>query len=167
MRLGTAIAVGVVGGASGAGCMTVLRMAARRAGWIDRMPPQVTAEWLIERTGREPDSAAGHQILDALVHWAVSTGAGAVYGASVREPARARLATGALFGLGVWAVAFGVVLPALRITRSPHRGTWQETAVNVTAHVMYGAATALVSGELSRQTYGPGAALRRLRARVG
>jgi hypothetical protein len=97
MRPGTAIAERLIGGASGAGCMMVLRMAARRAGWVDLTPHQATKDWLVERAGR----------------------------------------------------------------------TWQETAVNVAAHLTYGVATTLVSGELGRQTQGPRGALGRLRARVG
>jgi hypothetical protein len=167
MRPGLAIADAIVGAASGAGCMTVLRMAAHRAGWIDRMPPQATREWLTERTGLEPAHPGSHHLLDAVVHWAVAVGAGAVYGAFVREPTRARVAGGALFGLGVWAVAFGALLPALGITRSPRQGTARETAVNVASHLAYGAATALVTRELGRQARVPEGPLRRLRARVG
>jgi hypothetical protein len=143
MRPGTAIAEGLIGGASGAGCMMVLRMAARRAGWVDLTPHQATKDWLVERAGRTPRDTGAHQMLDALVHWT------------------------ALFGLGVWAIAFGVIAPALRITRPPREGNWQETAVNVAAHLTYGVATALVSGELGRQTQGPRGARGRLRARVG
>jgi hypothetical protein len=36
--------------------MTTLRMAARRIGWIDAIPPQVTREWMIDRAGVRPDS---------------------------------------------------------------------------------------------------------------
>ena len=64
-------------------------------------------------------------------------------------------------------MAFGVIAPALRITRPPREGTWQETAVNVAAHLTYGVATTLVSGELGRQTQGPRGARGRLQARVG
>ena len=167
MRLVLAIADGIVGAASGAGCMTVLRMVAHRAGWIDLMPPQATREWLTERTGLEPEHPATHHLLDAAVHWTVAVGAGAVYGALVREPTRARITGGALFGLGVWAVAFGAVLPALGITRPPWRSTGRETAVNVASHLAYGAATALVTSELGRQARVPEGPLRRLRARVG
>jgi hypothetical protein len=64
-------------------------------------------------------------------------------------------------------VAFGIIAPALGITRSPRSGTWKETAVNVGAHVVYGVSTALVAGELGRQAVGRGADPRSLRARVG
>jgi len=167
MRLALAIADGIVGAASGAGCMTVLRMLAHRAGWIDLMPPQATREWLTERTGVEPAHPGAHHLIDAAVHWAVAVGAGALYGTLVREPTRARMADGALFGLGVWAVAFGVLLPALGITRPPWRATARETAVNVASHLAYGASTALVTSELGRQARLPDGPLRRLRARVG
>jgi uncharacterized membrane protein YagU involved in acid resistance len=167
MRLAVAIAGGMVGAASGAGCMTVLRMLARRAGWIDLMPPQATGEWLTEQAGVETDHPAAQHILDAVVHWAIGVGAGAVYGALVQEPTRARVPDGALFGLGVWTVAFGALLPALGITRPVWRSTARETAVNVASHLAYGAATALVTSELGRQSRVPEGPLRRLRARVG
>jgi uncharacterized membrane protein YagU involved in acid resistance len=77
------------------------------------------------------------------------------------------VADGALFGLGVWALAFGALLPALGITRPPWRSTARETAVNVASHLAYGASTALVTSELGRQARQPEGRLRRLRARVG
>jgi uncharacterized membrane protein YagU involved in acid resistance len=167
MRLATAIAEGLVGGASGAGCMTVLRMAARRAGWIDLTPPEATKDWLAQRTGGVPAGTGAQQLLDAGVHLAVGVAGGAVYGAVARDTRRAGLASGTLFGLGVWAVAFGLVAPALRITRSPLASTWPENATNVIAHCVYGLATALVTGELGREAESPDAPLRRLRRRVG
>jgi hypothetical protein len=91
---------------------------------------------------------------------------GAVYGGLVREPAAARLGGGALFGLGLWAVAFGALLPALGVTRPLTRSARPAIAVNVLSHVLYGIATALVTAELARQARGTGGA-RGARARVG
>jgi hypothetical protein len=68
MSLARAIAGGIVGAASGAGCMTSLRMAARRVGGIDIMPPQATRHWLTERTGLEPGRPGADGLLDAAVH---------------------------------------------------------------------------------------------------
>jgi uncharacterized membrane protein YagU involved in acid resistance len=102
-----------------------------------------------------------------VVHWAVGVASGAVYGALVRRAPGAGLAGGALFGLGVWALAFGVMAPALRITPSPRRTAWPANAVNVAAHLVYGVCTAVVTAELGRQAQAPGVARRWLRARVG
>ena len=167
MRRSTAITRGVLGGAAGTACMSVLRMAARRAGLIDITPPQATKHRLAEWTGVEPATTAGHHMTDAVIHLAVGIKGGAVYGTLVGDRPRPSLAGGALFGLGVWAVAFGVVAPWLGITRSPRESTWAENAVNIAAHVVYGTAAALVVGELAEQAHGPGAGSRRWRARVG
>jgi uncharacterized membrane protein YagU involved in acid resistance len=167
MALGTMIAQGSIGGASGAGCMTAVRMVARRIGWIDATPPQAMRDWLGERVG-QPDGAGTRQVVDAIVHLGVGVGGGMAYGALMSlKPPRAILPSGPLFGLGVWALGFGVVAPVLGITRSPRRGTWRETGVNVAAHLVYGIVTALVATELRRQTHGSRAGLRTLRARIG
>jgi len=119
----TTIIQGVLAGIYGAGCMSVLRMAVRRAGVIDATPPQETKRWLAETTGIAPRHVAAHQVLDTLIHLAVGGGAGAMYGALVAPAVRPNLAGGAGFGLAFWAAAFGVVMPALGITRSLRRST--------------------------------------------
>ena len=167
VRRRTAIADGLIGGAAGTGCMSVLRMAARRFGWIDVTPPQATKAWLTSWVGVEPDGSGAHHLLDSLVHIGVGVTGGAVYGAVMKPGERTSLVGGALFGLGVWALAFGVVAPALGITRSPRRMSANENAVNVAAHLIYGAGTALVAGELGRQAAGDRAHAKSRRARVG
>jgi hypothetical protein len=167
MRLSTAVAEGIIGGAAGAGCMTVLRVAARRAGLIDFTPPQATEQWLTRRAGVAPDGPGGHHLLAALIHVAVGTTGGAIWGALERRTSEASAAGGALFGVGVWLVAFGALAPALGITRPLERATWRETVVNVAAHLLYGTATALVAGELGRQGEGRAPLARGAGGRVG
>jgi hypothetical protein len=163
----TMIAQGLIGGASGAGCMTALRMVARRIGWVDATPPQAMRQWLTDRGVGQPDGAGSRQLLDAVVHLAVGLGGGIAYGALTRQPPRSVLVSGSVFGLGVWALAFGLLAPWLGIVRSPSQGTWRETAVNVAAHLVYGTTTALVTSELRRQTHGAEAVARAVRSRVG
>jgi uncharacterized membrane protein YagU involved in acid resistance len=165
--LTTLIAQGLIGGAAGAGCMTAVRMMARRFGWIDFTPPQEMRSWIGERLGRQPAGAGARQLFDAVVHLVVGVGGGAAYGMLTPRMPRAILISGPLFGMAVWALAFGVLAPQLGITRSPRRGTWPETGVNLTAHLAYGTVTALVVSELLRQTHGGEAGLRAVRGRVG
>ena len=167
MKLSTAIAQGLIGGAAGAGCMSTLRMAARRLGWIDATPPQAVRDWLGEHVGAKPEGPGSRQLVDAFVHLAISLGGGMAYGALTARTPRTILVSGPVFGLSLWALAFGVLLPQLGVTRSPRQARWSETAINAGAHIVYGVATALVSGQLRGQTHGADAGIRALRARVG
>jgi hypothetical protein len=142
-------------------------MGARRAGLIDLTPPQATKSRLAAWTGLEPATPAGQHLADAAVHLAVGLGGGAVYGAGLAPRSRPSLLGGLLFGVGVWAIGFGLIVPWLGIARSPRRSTGGENAVNLAAHVLYGVSTALVAGELGEQAHGPGGAARRWRGRVG
>jgi uncharacterized membrane protein YagU involved in acid resistance len=121
----------------------------------------------MERLGTRPDGPGRQHLLDMLVHLGVGLAGGATYGALMLRRSQPGLAGGALFGLGLWAAAFGLIMPALGITRAPTRGTRRETAVNSAAHVLYGTVTALVAQELRAQAHGLDAAARALRARVG
>ena len=163
----TAIVDGLIGGAAGAGCMSVLRMAARRFHLIDMTPPQATKSRLTRLAGVNPDSGGAHHLLDSLIHLGVGGAGGAVFGSLMRPGRRPSATAGALFGAAVWAVAFGVLAPALGITRSPLRASAGENAVNLAAHLLYGVGTAVVAGELNLQAAGRGADGRAVRARVG
>jgi uncharacterized membrane protein YagU involved in acid resistance len=162
---GRAIVQGLLGGAAGAGCMSALRFSARRAGVIDYTPPQATRARLLGG-GMGPRTGDAAQLTDALVHLGIGAAGGVGYGVFVRRGETPRLATGALYGFGVWAGAFGLLAPRLGITRSPLESSWQENLVNVAAHLLYGAVTALVAGELAHQSH-PRSGRRALRARVG
>ena len=43
----------------GAACMTALRMAAHRAGLIEKQVPQVVEEWMVQRSGHQDEEADG------------------------------------------------------------------------------------------------------------
>ena len=167
MTRGTAIVDGLIGGAAGAGCMSVLRMAARRFHLIDMTPPQATKARITRLAGVAPSSGGSHHLMDSLIHLAVGAGGGAVYGSLMQPGRRPSVAAGALFGAALWAVAFGALAPALGITRSPLKASAAENAVNLAAHLLYGIGTAVVAGELNLQAAGRGTDPRALRARVG
>jgi hypothetical protein len=144
---------GAVGGLYGAAAMTVIRLAARRFGLVEKMVPQVTAEWLTHRIGVEPPGGAtGHHLLDQSLHVGYGMAWGAVYGASrAGSRARASLGRGAGFGAAIWALGLAAVLPLLGVARPAWRSTPMESAVNVGAHVVFGLAVQLLSEELAHQ----------------
>jgi hypothetical protein len=126
-----------------AGVMSGVRLAAHRAGLIDRMVPQVVHE----RAAGEADVAlpgghAAHQLAAELVHHAVAAAAGGLLGA-VR--ARPGIAAGAAYGLAIWAVDVLALMPALGERRLGG------SAVDGVAHAVFGVVLAFAMRELAAQ----------------
>jgi hypothetical protein len=73
---------GALGGIYGAAAMSILRLAAHRAGLIDKMLPQVVEEWTLDRTGMKPSPASktAHHVLDQFLHLGYGAAMGAVCG---------------------------------------------------------------------------------------
>ena len=159
---------GLIGGLNGAACMSVLRLAARRIGLIDRMAPQAVVEWSRARTrSRRPVARISHHLADQIVHLGVGSLGGAVYGAVTARRPRSTAAAGAAFGAAVWAVAFVALAPVLGIARPPWRARRTENAVNVAAHLVYGVVTALMMNDLARQRRWASSDVQRRVMRVG
>src|SRR5947209_2819479 len=95
---------GALGGAIGAACMTVLRMAAHRRGLIDKTVSQAAEEWVVDRLDLQParDEPALHHVLDELMHLGYGATLGLGYAALNRTRPSGRLSLGALYGVGTW-----------------------------------------------------------------
>jgi len=145
---------GALGGIYGAAAMSILRLAARRAGIIDKMVPQVVEEWTLDRAGVEPSPAGrtAHHVLDQFLH----LGYGAAVGA-ICEPLLVSLKTrrglwvGPALGMGLWAGATMVLFPHFRIARPAWKSGLEEALTNVAAHLAYGLAVQLLTEEPPRQ----------------
>jgi hypothetical protein len=144
---------GALGGMYGAAAMSIVRLAMRRAGHIDKMVPQVVEEWIAHRTGIEPPAgAAGHQLFDQLLHLGYGAAWGGLGAQLVAGGAGRRfLWRGAALGLGLWAAGMLVALPSLKVARSAWRSGLRENATNIAAHLAYGLSVQLVTEELERQ----------------
>ena len=141
---------GAIGGLYGSAAMSVVRLAARRRGLIDKMVPQAVEEWATARAGVEPPGgAAGHHILDQVMHLGYGAAAGALYGALHGTGSRRPLASGARFGGLVWLIGAGALFPLLNIARPLWRARGRENVVNLAAHLLYGISLQLVAAELS------------------
>jgi hypothetical protein len=164
---------GALGGVIGAACMTVFRTLAHRRGVIDKSVPQAAEEWLTRRTGRAwPAEPAVHHAFDQLLHFGYGAALGAAYGAVVARPRRpgrkSTLVIGSGFGAAAWLFGSWLLLPLLDVKRAPWRASLPETAVDLAAHLIYGASTALLVDELAQQTdHLPSPDGLRLKARVG
>jgi len=158
---------GVLAGAAGASCMTVLRMLAHRAGWIDAMVPQAVEIWAKDSAGlARPRALAAHHLLDQALHLGYGAALGGSYALVKGERADARRALG--LGVGLWAFASGALFPLLKIARPLWRAEPREELVNLGAHALYGAVTVYLLEEFSRQELTqPRGNGRMRRARVG
>ena len=146
---------GFLGGAIGAGCMTVFRMLAHRAGVIDQMVPQAVEVWAKHHTSLNlpatQSKRALHHVADQIMHAGFGATFGALYGATLsrREVSPGRVA---VFGVGVWAFGSFLLLPSLKIMRPEWRANAREISVNLSAHLLYAATVALLTDEFEKQS---------------
>lgn len=158
---------GALAGALGAACMTALRMAAHRAGWLEVMVPQAVELWATEKSGigRGQDTAS-HHVADQLLHLSYGAVAGVAYAGLAGTRASAKRALG--FGGALWVFGSAVLFPALRIARPLWRASPREELINLGAHALYGAVAVYLLDEFERQrTTQPKSWLGVQHARVG
>jgi hypothetical protein len=132
--------------------MTVLRMVAHRAGWIQAMVPQAVEVWAKDHSPLPwPRRAEAHHVADQLLHLGYGGLAGAAYALAQSPRPQAKPSRALELGALLWAFGSFVLFPALKIARPPWRATAREEAVNLAAHLMYGAVTAYLLDEFERQ----------------
>lgn len=143
---------GALGGMIGAACMTAVRLAARRRGLIEKTVSQTAEEWLTAHGGPSmPRDPALHHALDQALHfgYGATLGLGFALGAGRHPDRRGR---GLAFGVASWLFGSWALMPAVGAKRPPWRQSLGENAVDLAAHALYGTVTALVAGEMQRQT---------------
>ena len=160
---------GALSGSIAAACMTVIRSAARRGGVIEKTVPQAVEETLAHRAGL---GRKAHQVVHHLVDQAMHTGYGATLGVgyALMTGGRSRgfAARGLGYGVATWAFGSLLLLPLLRAKQAAWNKRPSENAVDLVAHLVFGAATALIAEELSSQPdRGPSSDWRRRATRVG
>jgi uncharacterized membrane protein YagU involved in acid resistance len=151
-HLGSDLVYGSLAGAVGAACMTPLRIAARRAGLIDKTVPQVIEEALAHKLGISSRSApAQHHLADHLLHLGYGSMQGAIYRLATRRSRGSIGKRGLLFGALCWLVGRAVVVPLLDATRPIWRSRPGEKLIDLGSHALYGLVTALLADDLPRQ----------------
>ena len=152
---------GVIAGVNAAASMSVLRIAARRVGLLDVMPPQVLRESLSGRRG----APVTRHFADHAIHLAVGGAGGAFYG--VLFGRRAGIGSGFLWGALFWAASLAMFVPILGRRRARDQARLPQSAVNLVAHLVYGGVVALMTGDMERQNAERRRRADRQAARVG
>jgi hypothetical protein len=145
---------GLLAGALGAACMTVLRMVAHRQGWIETMVPQAVEVWAKDKAGlRWPRKAASHHVADQLLHLGYGGTWGGIYALTAGRRGGANLRRALEFGVSIWALGSMVIFPALGIGRPAWRAKPREELVNIAAHAVYGSVAVYLLDEYERQKH--------------
>lgn len=161
---------GALAGSLGAACMTVIRMTARRRGIIEKTIPQAAEEWLADRIGMGHRAhPVLHHLADQGMHLAYGAALGTGYALATGGRSSHRVVgPGLAYGIATWIGGSWLLLPLLRAKQGAWRKRASENAIDLLAHLVFGAATALVAQELSAQTNrGPSSDWRRLATRIG
>jgi uncharacterized membrane protein YagU involved in acid resistance len=118
---------------------------------VRHMPPREVVDRTVDQTGRGAEVDASERIaLTTVAHFAFGAAAGAMFGLLFQPRRHGRGATGRSligvgYGLAVWAVAYGVVLPSLGLHPAAPDDTTDRNEVLVASHIVWGAALGALS----------------------
>jgi hypothetical protein len=155
--LGRGVAAGLIGTAA----MTAYQLAvAKLRGqplatpvphrWADAPAPARVAKKAADAVGQgRRFTREDVPALTNAMHWLYGTAWGAVYGLAAGSGRPNPATGGALLGTGVWAAAYGELVP-LGIYRPPWRYPAKELALDLSYHLVYGAAVAGAYAALDR-----------------
>ena len=110
-----------------------------------RMPPREIVDRSVEKTdeGHQVDNA-DRFVITTAAHFAFGTAAGALYGLLVRSR-DSSTPTGIGYGLTVWALAYGAVLPAFGLHPAAEDDTKDRNGVLIASHVVWGATLGMLT----------------------
>jgi hypothetical protein len=112
------------------------------------LPPREVTESLSAKAGVENDIAEEDmQSLTLAAHFGYGAACGAVLGLIAPRHPAAAIATGMLFGLGVWAGSYKGWLPAMNVRHDAKHDPPARTGLMIAAHLVWGAAAGLALSE--------------------
>lgn len=134
--------LGAVAGAVATVPMSLVMLAAGRAGFMGEQPPRLVsmkalrAATATDASRREPMRS----VATAALHVAFGAAAGAGFATALRRASeRAPVTSGIATGLAVWAVSYAGWIPALGVLPPPWRDRPGRPGSMLAAHVVYGA----------------------------
>ncbi len=153
---GSGLRLAVVGAGHGlvatvamSGAMGMWQAASRRT----RVPPALVTDRLLAAAGIQPSSSVVRKILEIGGHLGFGAAVGAAYltGTAAllrRVPAARRVAstvTGPAYGIAVWAVFYGGLLPALGVLPTPPKDDHGRQHQLLATHMIYGLSLGLTT----------------------
>jgi len=88
----------------------------------------------------EPLSEEGKKVGGAVVHYAIGTLAGALYGVASEMTPKTEAGRGLAYGLGVWAIGDQIATPAAGFSKPPTEYPLSSHLYGFAAHCVYGLA---------------------------
>lgn len=142
----------IVGAGAARGVVATLAMSGVMLGWQSligggRLAPALVSRHAMRRIDVRPSQRVARNAAETLAHFVFGASAGVAYALSSqallhllpgarRVPAPVR---GGAYGLGVWALSYGVGIPALGLLPPPDHDRPGRQRRLVTAHLIYGA----------------------------
>ena len=152
--------IGLIAGTVATGPMTVAMLLwHRRLPRHERypLPPREITMKLARRAGvAEEMTPEARSAATLLAHFAYGGAAGAIYGALIDEVPVRPVLKGVGFGLLVWTGSYLGYLPGTGLLRSATRHPTRRNLLMIGAHVVWGAATGLVTALFKEETQGLG-----------
>ena len=102
-----------------------------------RAPPREVIDRTIDKTTNGAVESDERFLITTVAHFGFGTAAGALYGAFVASR-RSSGMLGMTYGLAVWGLAYGVVLPALGLHPAAGHDTGERNQVLIASHVVWG-----------------------------
>jgi uncharacterized membrane protein YagU involved in acid resistance len=139
------VMVGALAGAVATGPMTGVMVLIHR--WLpeergERLAPEKVVEDVAESVGAEEVvEDVGKERVVWISHYGFGAAMGAIYGAVMTQPrpVAERVASGVVFGLGVWAANYVVAFPAADFKASVEKEPGSRNAQMIVSHVVWGA----------------------------
>jgi glycine/D-amino acid oxidase-like deaminating enzyme/nitrite reductase/ring-hydroxylating ferredoxin subunit len=134
-------------GALATAVMSLFMEAARRADLLGTPPPKKVTDRLLGAT-RLSTRSHHRWIMTAVNHLAFGAAAAIPFALLSRRLDKrvARLVAGAGYGVGVWAIMYQAVLPAVGLMREPRADRPGRPMTMALAHLIYGGALGLLTG---------------------
>jgi hypothetical protein len=136
---------GAVAGAIATAPMSAVMLAAERTGLMGRQPPEAIVQKALDAANAQPSSAAARAAA-VTAHFAFGAAGGAAYAFldDDDDSLPLSIAKGVGFGLAVYAVSYAGWIPAMHILPKPARDRKGRQPSMAVAHLVYGAALALL-----------------------